>query len=45
MKKKYFNPVVYQILNKINNKFYIGSTNYFPSRKGNHIYLLINNNG
>lgn len=34
---------IYKILNTINNKFYIGSTNYLPSRKAQHFYHLRNN--
>lgn len=37
------NSYVYKILNRINNKFYIGSTNNFKTRKRNHIYKLKNN--
>lgn len=32
--------VVYKITNIINNKFYIGSTKYFITRKTHHIYTL-----
>jgi group I intron endonuclease len=32
--------VVYKILNTINNKFYIGSTIHFTTRKREHIYAL-----
>jgi group I intron endonuclease len=37
---KHVNSGVYQILNKENNKVYIGSTNNFKKRRKQHFYLL-----
>jgi len=34
---------IYQILNKVNGKFYIGSTNNFKRRKSSHLWPLRNN--
>jgi hypothetical protein len=41
--KKYIKQGIYKILNLINGKFYIGSTNYLPSRKSQHFSLLKKN--
>lgn len=43
MKKQRDNFVIYQIINTINNKIYVGSAVYFANRKGEHLSELRKN--